>query len=148
MDVTNKVQELIDQAKQDKKTSESSNQKDNTGFELNKIEHNLNLHLKNKQKQKFVKVNLNNYHKDTNYDAANFKSAVESEIRVKFGGKKFASLPLCLKWRCLSDYMQEQGITDSQTIADVKKNVLESCVDCEYDPMTMKIISIKMLSDR
>lgn len=118
---------------------------DNANVELKKIEHQMNLHLKNKQGQKFKKVSIFNFDDKTNYDEHTFSKVVDLEIETKYMNKKFASLPMYMKWNMVQAYLRENNIEENAVINHLKETLCkggDSIVT--YDHINKKVTNIAL----
>jgi len=103
----------------------------NSVMELNTLQHQLNLHLKNKQGLKFKKVSL--VYGDKSYDSDKFGLVIDKEIVDKTANKKFRSLPMYMKWNYLQAYFEKNDITDKSIIEDIKAKLSQNTLDVKYE---------------
>lgn len=109
----------------------------NSTMELKTIEHQLNLHLKNRQGLKFKKVSIAY---DKAYDETKFSDVINDEIENKTANKKWKALPIYLKWKYIENYLIEENNTDINYAAELKKKLLNNTLDVKYEDK--KVIQI------
>jgi hypothetical protein len=140
MDISFKVNDLF--ASIQAKPDAIGTQKDISNFQLKTLEHQLNNHLRSKQKLKYEKVTLNNYTEDTSFNSNRFNDTINNEITTKFSKKKFSALPMCLRWKLVGEFLAIKGVADPDKIAIIKGSITQNKFTCDYDSENMKIISI------
>lgn len=150
MELENKINDIFDSVKTEKKKRPSSTvttitkKGDSSEFELKQIEFNLNKHLQEKQKLKFKKVSIcdNSTHM---YNADTFARRVNEEIEEKFKTKKWTGIPLYMKWNLVQKYLEENSILEKKQIAEYKSKLASNKLNVVYDHTEQKITSIEKL---
>lgn len=143
MNIENQVQNLFDGLKSEK-VKEKTETRDVTGFELKKIERNLNKHLQDTKKLKYKPVSIFNYETSSDYDEKNFCKVIDVEIDNKFMQKKWTSMPLFYKWKLVQKHLYELGIVDTRSIKAIKDKLAAGSLVVEYDQNEKKITKIEM----
>lgn len=101
----------------------------NSEMELKKIEQQLNEHLKNKQGLKFKKVSVT---QDRFYDEKKFGEVMEDELEKKVMNKTWRTLPMCIKWKMLQNYMDRTNIVKPEEIDAIKSRLINNTLSVEY----------------
>lgn len=121
-------------------------QKVNNGSEreLRRLEKQLNEHIKSTKGKNADRVKLNNYVEENQYNTSQLNDFIEKEISNKFSNKKWAALPMSLKWKLLADYAKDNDL-DKTTLYTLKKQLKEGTIDVCYDNKIGQIQSINSI---
>ena len=122
---------------------------DKSFMELKVIETQLNKHLKDKQGQKYKKVSVFNFDGKYNYDEQSFNDIVSKDINDKYSSKKWPALPVCIKWKLVQAFLEQEKIKDPKIHNDLKEMILAK-KECHihYDQKEHKITGIDGLESR
>ena len=127
MDLDLKLDEMFDAtcvAKQD-------NTRDTAVMDLKKLETQLNNHLRTKQGKKYKKVTLFNFSEQEDQKVA-FNDMIDNEIETKYKNKKWAMLPMYLKWQYAEKYLKDNELHSKETVDAVRK-LINSREDKRFD---------------
>lgn len=117
---------------------------DSSVVQLKTIEYQMNKHLKNKHGDKHKKVNIDVSQKNS-YNPEKFDSFVNKEIDSSIIKKKWASLPVYFKWRCIQEYLAENNISDNETVSKIRTSLANNTLtNISYDPVEQKVTSISI----
>lgn len=134
MDIQQKIADLFI-AKDTQNVPKDSNSQ----LELKKIEHQLNIHLKNKQGLKYKKVSVV---QDKTYDEQKFAQVIDAELRNKTENKSWKGLPMFMKWKLIEEYLSKNNITDAIYITELKRKLGKNTLDVKYKDKEIQEISI------
>lgn len=101
----------------------------NSEMELKKIEQQLNEHMKSKQGLKYKRVSITH---DRFYDEKKFAEVLDDELEKKVMNKTWRTLPMCIKWKMIQDYMDRSNIVDPQEIESIKTRLMSNKLQVEY----------------
>ncbi len=149
MDVTTKTQQLLnDMVTQSSKTLPSPNaQRDTTLKDIQKLEGQLNKHLKDKQGQRFQKVSITNVDNDKVYNEKTMNTMLDNEISTKYATKRWNSIPMYMKWNLIQTYLDENEITTSAIKTFLKNAINKNKLDINvitFDHINHKITDINL----
>lgn len=140
MNIDGKLKTLFDDVV---KAKIDSAKRDTSTFELKTLETQLNKHLKDKQGQKFKKVNVFNFDEKIKYEESNFGELINKEIENKYTNKKWHTLPLYLKWKLVQEYLKENNIIDEKIVQNIKNAINKNNVEIiTYDHTSQKVSNI------
>lgn len=148
MDVTDKTQQILNQqvAKASKKNAASATM-DTTMKDMQKLEGQLNKHLKDKQGQRFQKVSICNVDNDKVYNEKSMNTMLDNEINTKYATKRWNSIPMYMKWNLVQTYLEENAITSPSIKAYLKNAINTNKLDMAtitFDHVNHKITSINL----
>jgi hypothetical protein len=121
---------------------------DLSNLELKRIENNLNIWLKQKQKMKFEKVSLNNFDPE-NEDFDKLNDMINSEKKDYSCNKKWNKLTKSTQWRLILEYCEKNSISKDdinkmkKKLASENKN-LSIHENIQYDHVKGEIESINL----